>query len=89
MSRNIYQMYVENGNKAGFFVRRDSWSRIYACVTRVAGLKEGELRGEPPYFGNPTVEMDVYANDGTLQKSGEELSCPGTYAYKQIESLDK
>lgn len=26
MAENIYQMYVANGNKAGFRVQRNSWS---------------------------------------------------------------
>jgi hypothetical protein len=81
-AQNIYQMYEANGNKAGFFVRRNSWGCIYAQVTTIAGQTEGLLLGKPPYYGNPPVTMDVFNNDGSIQSTNQQLSCPGTYAYK-------
>lgn len=85
MSRNIYQMYTDNNKSIGFFVRRDSWSSIYAKVVSIAGKESGPLEGSAPYYGNPTVMMLVYNNDGTIKSGPEEMSCPGTYAYEQIE----
>ncbi|MBB3208936.1 hypothetical protein FHS27_004770 [Rhodopirellula rubra] len=85
MSKNIYQMYHDNGDTAGFFVRRDSWSTIIAKVVSIDGQESGELPGKPPYHGNPPVLMTVYNNDGTIQKEAETMSCPGTYAYSQID----
>lgn len=82
---NIYQMYEKQGNKVGFFVVRDSWANIYAKVTSVGGKQQGPLKGKPPYYGNPVVKMDVYNKNGTIQKTDQLLSCPGTYAYKLIE----
>ena len=35
--QNIYQMYEANGNKAGFYVRRDSWSTVYASADENVG----------------------------------------------------
>lgn len=84
-AQNIYQMYEANGNRAGFFVRRDSWTSIYAQVKTVAGQSEGPLIGKPPYYGNPKVTMDVFNNDGTVQGTNQELTCPGTYAYKLFQ----
>jgi hypothetical protein len=81
-AQNIYQMYEANGNKAGFYVRRNSWSAVYACVTSVAGRTEGSLVVKPPYFGNPPVTMDVFNNDGTIRSTNQILSCPGNYTYK-------
>ena len=84
-SLNIYQMYVANGEKTGFFVRRDSWGSVYARIRTIGGQEEGPLAGEPPYHGNPEVIMDVFSNDGTLKNENEVMSCPGTYAYSQIK----
>lgn len=84
-AQNIYQMYEANNNKAGFYVRRDSWSTIYARVATVAGRTEGPLQGKPPYYGNSPVTMDVFNNNGSVQGTNQPLSCPGTYAYKRFE----
>lgn len=50
---NIYQMYMKNDCRFGFFVHRDSWHPIkYAKVTAIEGVKEGKIpEGKPPYFG--------------------------------------
>jgi len=85
MSRNIYQMYQDNGDSAGFFVRRDSWSTVVAKVLSIDGMETGTLAGKPPYHGNPPVLMAVYNNDGTIQKESEVMSCPGTDAYTQVD----
>ena len=79
MADNIYQMYVANGNKAGFWVQRNSWSYT-ALITSVGGKSEGELDGMPPYFKNQKVK-------GRMGGSGKEfeISCPGTYGYKMID----
>ena len=88
MSQNIYQMYAGNDDSVGFFVRRDSWSSIYAKVVSIAGKESGPLDGKPPYHGNPTVMMLVYKNDGTVKSGPDKMSCPGTYAYRQIDPSD-
>lgn len=75
---NVYQMYVANGNKAGFSVRRKNW-RSSVRVVSVAGLAEGVLPGEPPYYGNPPVIV-AYPN-GRMQV----LSCPGTFQYVLVK----
>ncbi len=50
---NIYQMYIENGCKYGFYVRRDSWHQNrYAKVISIEWVVEGKMiKGKPPYFG--------------------------------------
>ena len=82
---NIYQMYIANGERAGFHVRRDSWSSIYAEVKAIGGIAEGPLTGMPPYFGNPPVIADVYDNNGLLKQAAAVLSGPGTFAYARID----
>lgn len=80
MAMNIYQMYVANGNRAGFWVRRNSWSWQSALIISVGGMTEGELSGPPPYFNNPPVV-------GRMEGRGKDfsISCPGTYGYQLIE----
>jgi hypothetical protein len=77
---NIYQMYEAFGNRAGFYVRRDSWSKAYALVISVQGKKRGPLEGKSPYYGNPSVIANIYGFSSGDQK-GVTLSCPGTYGY--------
>lgn len=77
---NIFQMYEAFGNRAGFYVQRDSWSKVYALVISVQGKKSGPLEGVSPYCGNPAVVANIYGFTNGDQK-GVTLSCPGTYAY--------
>ena len=51
--RNIYQMYIQNNFRFGFYVHRNSWHPIkYAKVTAIEDVAEGRMiEGEPPYFG--------------------------------------
>jgi len=78
---NIYQMYVANGNKAGFWITRNSWSWQTALVTSIGGISEGPLEGNAPYFMNQKVK-------GLMGGVGREveITSPGTFAYTRIES---
>jgi len=81
---NVYGMYTQNGDKAGFWVRRDSWSvTSFAQVKAIAGASSGALAGKAPYHERQKVTMDFYLN-GVLHEANAELSCPGTYAYALI-----
>lgn len=78
---NVFEMFVAHGG-AGFWVRRTTWGGTCARVVRV-----GALTGPPPYFGNPSVIMDVYGLDGTLRDAGAQLPVPGTYkTWRQIDA---
>jgi len=50
---NIYQMFVKNNCKLGFFVRSDKWRpERYAKVIEIQNVEDGKMiEGEPPYFG--------------------------------------
>lgn len=76
---NIYQMYVANGNKANFWVKRNSWSWQSALITSIDGKTVGELTGEPPYFNNPKVKGKM---EGVNREV--EITCPGTYGYELL-----
>jgi hypothetical protein len=81
---NIYGLYAANGNAAGFWVRRDSWSgSTFARILTVGGQSAGPLSGKPPYHDNPPVIAAFYLH-GKLKDPNMVLSCPGTYAYTQI-----
>jgi hypothetical protein len=81
VSENIYQMYVANGNRAGFAVKRDSWSWQTAIITSIAGKIEGELEGRAPYFGSAKVKGRM----GGVRRE-IEISCPGTFGYTRVDS---
>jgi hypothetical protein len=63
---NIFQMYERNGDRAGFWVRRNSWgSWSFAQVLTVQGRESGPLAGVGPYFNddrglNPIVEARIW-----------------------------
>ena len=78
---NIYEMYVKNGNKALFWVKRDSWANGAMLITSVAGMASGPLEGKAPYYGNPKVK-GKYGGTGPER----EVSCPGTFGYSLIGS---
>ena len=50
---NIYQMYVKNNCKLGFYVRSDKWRpERFAKVVGIQNVEDGKMiEGEPPYFG--------------------------------------
>ena len=83
---NIYQMYAENNNCAGFFVVRDSWDIRYAKIVTIDGKNSGVLSGKPPYHDNPEVICEIYSsNSHECIKQREILSCPGTFRYRLIK----
>jgi hypothetical protein len=82
---NVYEMYVRNGNKAGFWVVRDSWTDVVAVIRSVDRKQAGPLTGNPPYYDNPPVRAGLW--DWKLKRWRQkyfDLSCPGTYAYSRI-----
>lgn len=82
---NIYEIYEQNGQKAGFYVKRKSWHTIYAKVLSIAGKISGPLKGKPPYYDNPVVTVDVYHTNGRLRNSNMSLYCPGSPSYEKIQ----
>lgn len=89
---NVYNLYVQNGNQAGFYVRRNSWGNTLFFVASIGGKISGALSGKPPYYGNPTIK-GYYCNASKTRlpdsevfgSSKEELSCPGCYQWAIVE----
>lgn len=74
-SENVFEMFVRNGNEAGFWIKRTTWANTCAKVVSV-----GEFKGSPPYFGNPKVFAEIYNLDtGALIDPNGKISVPGTY----------
>jgi hypothetical protein len=84
---NIYEMYIDNGNGAGFWVKRNSWGNTCALVNMVGGRGSGALPGDAPYFLNVAVHADVFElATGRPKECNILLSGPGTFAYERIEA---
>jgi len=72
---NIFQMFVSNGSKPGFWIVRTTWGNTCAKVTSV-----GELTGPPPYYGNPKVFAEIYNRaTGEMIDRNTKIPVPGTY----------
>jgi hypothetical protein len=65
-------------------VRRATWGNTCARVVRV-----GEMTEPGPYFGNPSVLMDVYSLQGELKEEAAALPVAGTYkTWRKIDPPD-
>lgn len=81
--QNVFEMFAAHGGP-GFWVRRTTWSGTCARVVRV-----GALTAPGPYYGNPSVLMDVYSLDGALKDAAAQLPVPGTYkTWRKIDAPD-
>ena len=82
---NVYEMFVQNGREVGFWLTRTTWNAKIARVKLV-----GELKGLPPYYGNPKVMADLYdATSGQLLQSGLEITAAGTYKTWRLQETPK
>jgi hypothetical protein len=83
---NVFEMYVASGNRAGFWVQRQTWGNSCALVKLVGGRDAGELPGAPPYFNDPEVTVDMFnLHNGALLEADVPLRCPGTYSYSEVD----
>ena len=79
---NVYEMVKRNNGKIGFWVQRDTWLNTCAKVVRV-----GQMRGYQPYYGSPTVRVDMYhILTGEVLEKNIKLRCPGTNSYTKIST---
>lgn len=79
-SRNVFQM-LDDANGPGIWVRRTTWE---ASCARIVAM--GRATKPPPYYGNPSVLMDVYNLKGDLREELASLDTAGTYkTWRQIE----
>jgi hypothetical protein len=72
--KNVYQLNVENGMAASFWIRHEIFQGSGTDI-RVKSVNEqmsGPLSGSPPTYGDGKVIVDVYS-DGLLSGSHIEL----------------
>ena len=48
----IYRLYIENGNRAGFWIQHRSWQNKCAQVVSIAGRSRGSLPEERATHGD-------------------------------------
>lgn len=73
--QNVFEMYVSNDMKPGFWLRRTTWGNTCAQIVEIS-----EFKGPPPYFGNPKVYADIYdLRTGALKEARAQIPVPGTY----------
>jgi hypothetical protein len=71
---NLYEMYVANDMKVGFWVKRRTWGDVCARVTFV-----GELERHGRWYGGATVRADIFHFvSGTLKEANAVLPSPGS-----------
>src|SRR5437763_197426 len=56
----IYRVYVENGNRAGFWIQHRSWANTCAQVQSIAGQCEGKLPGTAPAYDSAAVMLRIF-----------------------------
>ncbi|TCU13747.1 DUF5710 domain-containing protein [Rhizobium sullae] len=71
--QNVFEMFDANGGP-GFWIRRTTWGGTLARIIRA-----GAFTKAAPYFGNPSVLMDVYGLEGGLKQGLAMVPVPGTY----------
>lgn len=89
---NVYSLYVQNGNQAGFYVRRNTWGNTLFFVESIGGKTSGQLSGKPPYYGNPPIKgyycdksKNRLPDSEVFGASKDTLSCSGSYQWAIVE----
>ncbi len=83
---NIYMMFVANEGRCPFWVTK--WTSQAFLVTAV-----GDLKGEPPYYGNPVVSGELYSlfhnneRTDTLWKKEDRTISAGTFNWTWLEPV--
>lgn len=71
---NLYEMYLANDMKVGFWVKRRTWGDLCARVTFI-----GELEGRGPWYGCAVVRADSFRFvSGELKEADVVLPLPGS-----------
>ena len=57
---NIYSLYVQNGNRAGFWIQHRKWQNKCAQVHSIGGVCSGNLPGRPPNYQDAPVAASCF-----------------------------
>jgi hypothetical protein len=83
---NIYEIYVANGSRTGFWVHRKKWGSSIVKVISIDGADCGLLPGSAPYFDYPPVRIEAYNRfSGRLMRAGE-IDGPSVRQFRRIEA---
>ena len=76
----IYRIYLENGNRAGFWVQHRNWSNTCARVISIAGRDAGPLPGAAPRHEEAAVVMLMFDIRSGRALQGEPMPADGAGA---------
>ena len=87
MSKNIFQIWNDNGQKTPFAARRTHWSdqRIYVIINKV----EPNGKGYGNAYGYPTTNgyLNTYFSHSPLWHSEKRIPNPGVYGWEYVEGV--
>ena len=81
MPKTIYDCYKLNGNRAGFWVRRNIWDKDSSFfVKRIGQQISGCLVTSSSHHSNPAVWGDLYQRERILARNSR-LEFPETFSW--------
>lgn len=81
MPKTIYDCYRLNGNRAGFWVRRNIWDKDNLFfVKRIGQQITGPLATSSPHHCKPAVWGDLYRHEKILARNSR-LEFPETFSW--------
>jgi hypothetical protein len=83
---NIYRLYIENGNRAGFWVQHRTWRDRCAQVLSIDGQNLGRLPGSSPAHNHAAVVIQCFDVRGgrALPATTPSLEDPEDQGYVAI-----
>jgi hypothetical protein len=86
--KNIYQLYADNGNKAGFWVQHENWEGVGTIVhvKSIDGKREGQLSSEVTQSEAARVLVDVFEK-GSLYKENALLTNAASKGFRLVEGI--
>lgn len=87
--RTVYQLYMDNGMRAGFWIQHFTWDGLDAAaqVRSVNGQTEGPLKEKPPKYGDGPVTIDYYRDKKPIAKD-HVLGNAGDPNFRIVEKPD-
>lgn len=88
MSKNIFEIWKENGEKLPFSVRRDNWSTEYATVVEEIEIRKwpyGIARGYPTRNGEKSNHY-YYSSEW---RKNRQIPCAGNYQWTLVKDQFK
>jgi hypothetical protein len=82
---SIYRLYIQNGNRAGFWIQHRAWQNICAQVLTIAGRQHGGLPGVAPDHLHAEVGLQCYdVRSGRAVPTDPSVEPPEDHGYVLI-----